>query len=65
VKFWRVVLPYLCAGFETDDHDRVVNPAPILRRAGRTLDEVRAWVMKRGGKLELGAEEPGGLLDKR
>ena len=49
----RVTLPHLCAGVLVDG-ERIVQAAPILRwSTGKQLTELAAWVLKKGGTIEV------------
>lgn len=49
---WRVELPYAVFSIDTDG-DTVVDAAPIARwMIGKPRSVVRAWVAKKGGKID-------------
>ena len=54
MTLWFVDLPHFCCGIETDPSGRVVVAAPIMKWAlGKNLAEVRKWVAKKRGKMEV------------
>jgi hypothetical protein len=65
VKLVRVVAPHFVAAFETDGVVR--RTAPILSRhlMGKTDDEVRAYIKRKGWKASIVGEFAGGESLKR
>ncbi len=44
MTWWRVVTTFAVAGVRTDDHEWIVETAPILKQfVGQPLDNLRNW----------------------
>jgi hypothetical protein len=50
---YRITLHYACGGIIADQRDVVVVAAPIFKwMLGKTMSEVRKWLLSKSGSIE-------------